>query len=1140
MGLTKASIQRPIFVLMLLLAAVLMGWLSYKSMRVEQNPEVSFGVVTIQTVYPGANPETINTLVSRKLEEAVSGVNGVREVTSTSQTGISIVVVQLELGVNTDNALNDVRTKVDSIINTLPDDIDKPQITKQDTSATPVMYLAFSADKLKSRELRDLLDEKLSDRFAQLPGVASAFVQGGDVREIQVQVKKDKLLSYGIGIVDVQRAIAGANVDIPGGKLRTSEQEFSVRVLNQFSDPKQLEDLIFTVSDPSNPQGKKRSVKLSDVATVLDTQEERTRYTRLNGQDTIVVVIQKTREGNAVEISDAAKGVLKAIDKEYADIGLKAEITQDESIRIRESIEDLNIALAFGIFLVTIIVYVFLHNFRGTLIVALAIPTCIMATFIAMKAAGFTINNLSMLALSLAVGVLVDDAIVVLENIYRHLKMGEPPIEAAINGRAEIGLAAIAITLADVVVFLPIANLSGIVGQFFKPLALGFVIAVLFSLFVSFTLTPMLASRWYRQGEDMEHPTGRFAVWFERQFAKLENFYRRALEWALQHRWFVFIFGNLALVCTIFFVNGTKALAGSISLIVVALVIGLIVTIINLVRLKKFSLKYLGAALAFGALFPLSCVAGDLYWQWKKEAVFKFSFLPDSDAGQVEAKIELPPGTSLEKTEAVVRQIEKIFMADPDIEYVLSDVGSQSAGQFSTGNSGTNYARVQGTLYEKKAIMDSFGMGPKGHHLRTRSDKAIAGELLAQVGRVPGARVTISATSAFGFGQPIQMSFASDDREKLLATVQTIRNGLQNGAVKGVISPDISSKPGKPELRFEPNSRSIADAGVTVADVGTAVRTLYNGNDDSKLRVLGREYNIRVMMDLADRDEPNLVGQVPVSFIQGNPVYLGSLGTVTQAPGVDKIQRRNRAEEVQVTADLLPGFVAGSAQADIDAWLTKEKLVPEGIRYKPLGQADSQARESGALVGAFFLGLLLVYMLLASLYDNLVYPFIIQLSQPQAMVGAILALVITNKAFSLIGFIGLLTLVGLVGKNAILLVDYTNTLRERGRNRHDALVEAGPVRLRPIMMTTLALVVGTLPTALAIGRGSEFRETLGIIIIGGIALSTFLTLLVIPCSYTIFDDLSNWFGRIRGKGKAATPKASSTEGSTEDLAPSVG
>lgn len=1137
---------------MMMFAAMLLGFVSYNSMRVELNPEVSFGVVTISTVYPGANPDTVNTQISKKVEEAVASVNGVREITSNSREGISLVLVQLEIGINQDVALNDVRTKVDSVVNDLPKDALKPTVTKFDSTSSPALFMSVSSNKLNGQQLRDLVDDKFKDRFGQIGGVASVGVEGGDLREIQVRLKPASLLAYGIGITDVQRAIVSANLDIPGGKLKTDKEEISVRVLNQFEQVDKVRELRLSVSDPNRMGGKGKIVRLGDVADIVDTVKERDTKTLLNGNETISIAVIKAKDGNAVEITKQARDVMTSLTKEYADQGIKFEVTYEDAKQITESLHDLNLTLFIGIVLVCAIVYIFLHNFRGTMIVALAIPTSIFASFIAMKLAGFTINNLSLLALSLAVGVLVDDAIVVLENIYRHLKMGEDPREAAINGRSEIGLAAIAITLADVVVFLPIGFMGGIVGQFFKPLALGFVFATLFSLFVSFTLTPMLASRWYRRGEDVEHPNGRFAQWFERMFAKFENVYRRALEWSLNHRWFVFILGNLALAAVFNFIGGSfipsqipkeaikpgqpipphgigGAFAQGMGMLMPAIIIGIIVTVVNLIRHKRFSPKYLLSAVAFAMIFPVATVGGYLFGQWKKEAVFKFQFFPVADNGKVNASIELPPGASLQETQKVVDYVSKIFQSDPDVKFVLSTTGVESGNRFAGGSASSNFAQIDGTLYEKRSFSDKFGK-PK-EHLRDRSDQSVAADLLAKVGRYPGAKITVGTGDGFGFGAAIQLSFTSENRNLLMPTALKVKELLESGAIPGVINVNLSSKPGKSEIQAIPDSERMADANVTVAELGAAVRTMYSGNDDSKLRVNGREYGIRVMLDPKDRDNPNLLQTVPIKFVQGSPVRVGDVAKLQTVPSVTKIDRRNRGEEIKVDADLLPGFSAGTVQADIDKALKDRGIVPEGVKYKPLGQADSQQREMGYLLGAMGFGLILVYILLASLYDNIVYPFIIQLSQPQAMVGALLALVISDKALNIVGFIGLIALIGLVGKNAILLVDYTNTLRSRGRDRHDALVEAGPTRLRPIMMTTIALILGMLPVALALGKGSEFRETIGITILGGITLSTFLTLLVIPCSYTIFDDLSQGVGKLMRRGRPE-PIAEVVEGAS--------
>lgn len=1133
MGLTKLAIQRPIFIFMLMCVAVLMGTIGYLSMRKELNPDVSFGTATITTTYPGAGPEEVNTLISRRMEDAISGIENLREVVATSQEGVSSVVLTFEVGTDMNVALADVRTKVDQITGQLPRDADKPIIDKIDTSSSPVLNLAVSSDKMSLRALRDLTDNVLKDKFARVKGVAQVGVNGGDIREIQIRIKKDALLRYRLGITDIQRAIANGTLNLPSGRIVQGSREMVVRMLGEFKSIQDIENFYITISNPDR-NGDDQKVRLGDVATVVDTNAEKRSLSRLDGKDSIAIVIQKTRNGNAVEISQEVLqpqfGKPSLIDQLQKQYGVKFTVTQDTSKNIIDSLDDLRFAILFGIALVGTVVWLFLHNLRGTIIVAVAIPVCMFAALTAMWMAGFTVNNMSMLALSLAVGVLVDDAIVVLENIYRHLSLGEDPVEAAINGRSEIGLAAIAITLADVVVFVPIGTMGGIVGQFFRPIGLGYAVTVLLSLFVSFTVTPMLASRWYKKGEDWEHPKGKFAHWFENTFHAFANFYRRVLRASLRHRWYMFGGGFAVLFALFMFIGGSfakdvpSAAKMGTGLIMISTVITVLIFLGNMFFRRKFVPGVFLGLLGFSALFVAGPVAGKMYKDWKKEDVFKFAFVPPTDGGQVTVNVELPPGASLAETSDVVKKIEDICLKNNETKYVVSNVGTQGGG-FSASSSGTQYAQVLVTLFDKEAMLDR--LQPWAHHkerLRTVSDTDVAAQLTQQIGRIPGARVSVMAQGGFGFGAAIQESLRSDDRTLLLQTATKIRDLLAQGAIEGVVGPNISSKGGKPELQAIPQRERMADAGVTAADLGAAMRTLYEGDINTKYRVNGREYNIRVMMDLADRDDTNAVAEMPITFKQGNPIFLSEVATLQRGQAIDKIDRRDRQETILVTADLLPGFAAGSVQAKIDQWLKDQDLIPPGVTARPLGQADAQAREMPYLLNAMLIGLVLVYMVLASLFDNLLYPMIIQLAQPQAMVGALLALILTDKTLNIVGMIGIIALIGLVGKNAILIVDFTNTLRSRGMDRNEALGESGGTRLRPIMMTTMALVFGMLPVALAIGRGSEFRETIGIAIIGGTLLSTLLSLLVIPCSYSIFDDVYEGFEKVLHRFQRRNPE----------------
>jgi HAE1 family hydrophobic/amphiphilic exporter-1 len=1149
MELTRVALNRPIFMLMLMVGSVMLGIFAWNGMRKELDPEVQFGVISVATIYPGAGPDEINNLVTRKIEDAVAAVPGIEDILSSSQEGVSTVAIQFEIGVDMNNSLNEVRAKVDAISGELPLDIERPIIDKLDTTSDPVFTMVVKGESKSPKELRDLVDNVFKDEISQVKGVARVAVSGGEEREIQIRLKKDELMRYGVGITEVQQAIQAASVNIPGGRIKEGASEFSVRFLSEFRTLEEMRGLYLQVSDGQGPRGEQRIVRLGDVADVLDAAVEKRTNSRLNGADAVVMSIQKSREGNAIEIAEALQkpgfGGISLLERLEEEHGVEFVTTLDTAKRIEESLFDLQFAIAFGIVLVTLTIYLFLHNLRGTLIVAIAIPICLALAVGAMWVMGFTLNNQSLLALSLAIGVLVDDAIVVLENIYRHLTMGEPPMEAAINGRSEIGLAAIAVTMVDVAVFLPVGFTGGVVGQFFKPLGLGFAACVFFSLLVSFTITPMLASRWYRQGEDWEHPKGGFAGWFEGSFNRFADGYARFLRGSLQSKWKVFAAGFTALTAVFAFIGGStiaaegeefgkqagSALFGQMPVVLSGLSIGLglIGLLAVLISKRKFQASILAWTLAFAAVFPLASFGGYAYRNlYKKEEVFKFTFFPPSDQSRINIQLEMPTSSSLNETTRIVKIVEERIAGYPEIDSVVSTIGSQNSG-FSESTTGTQFAVVTVNLHEKQAILDVLTPWiPKEEKLRTREDTLVAGDLRKMVDRIPGVKIDVSAAGGYAAGADIQIGLRGTDRELLLKAAGGIQERFAAGEIKGVISPSLSTKPGKPELVARPDRAKMADFGLTASQVGSTLRTMYEGNNQAKYRVGGREYDIRVMLAEEDRNDAARFSTVPITFKSGQPIFLDSVATVERAIGVDKIDRKSRQQEVVVTASLLPGYAAGTVQNQIDQWLEDERLIPEGVVYAPGGEAEIQARNMGYLMTSLVVGIVLVYMVLASLYDNLVYPFIIQLAQPQAFVGALLALMITDKPLNIIGFVGLIALVGLVGKNAILLVDYANTLRERGLSREEALVESGRTRLRPIMMTTIALLAGMLPIALAIGRGSEFRETIGIIIIGGITLSTMLTLFVIPASYVIFDGFSNFLQRIAAifdPAKAGSKKA---------------
>jgi HAE1 family hydrophobic/amphiphilic exporter-1 len=1062
MWLTRLSLNRPVTITVFMVAVIVLGFYALSKTQVELQPKVDFPVITILTVYPGASPDEVETLVTKPIEDAVAGVEGLRQITSTSQYGVSQVTLEFYIGTDIGEAYIDVQAKVNAAVGLLPRDAERPIISKLDTQSQPTMYIGMTGNR-PPYELRDLADNLIKDRLSSVPGVAAVTVSGGQKREILVAIDKERLNAYGLSINQVVQALQAANLNLPAGRITEGERDYNVRLLGEFRAIEELRNLRLYLQNPRNPMAQGATIRLQDIAQIRDTVEERTVITRLNGKENVTLVVQKASDANALEVSEGIHQAIERIQKEYPD--LKFEISFDQAESIKESLTDLRIALYLAIILVVLIVYLFLYNVRGTFIVALAIPTCIFASFIAIYFFGFTINFMTMLALSLAVGVLVDDAIVVIENIYRHLSMGEEPMEAAYNGRTEIGLAAITITFVDVVVFLPIAFMGGVSGQFFRSFGLTVAVTVLFSLLVSFTLTPMLASRFYRRGEALEEPKG-FFRWFDARYRSLERGYRRLLGWALRHRWAVILTGNGLLLLTLVLV--------------------------------------IGSAMRGSPLLP-------------------FRFAPSQDQGLIGITVKLPPDAALSETDAVVKRIEQAALSIPEVKFVSSLVGASAAGFIGAGDTGPRFASIQVTLHPKKALLDSLMFWVKHEEpLRTRSDVEIAGELRDKIGVIPGAQVAVNAISGFrggGFGVPVQLAIVGKDTPTLLETAERVKQLISQ--IPGVKDTDLSWSAGKPELQVVVDRERATRLGVSLAEIALALRTAYEGDTSVKYREAGQEYAIRVRLDEADRQRVSELGNLVVSYVQGAPVYLRDVATIRLDEGPTRIERADRQRRVMVLANLMPGYSLGNIRVQIDNLLREQNVIPPGVRVSWFGEGEVMAREGVYMMQALLLSLILVYLLMVALFENWLYPFIIMFSQPQALVGALLALIVARSELNIVSMIGIIMLVGLVGKNAILLVDFTNTLRSRGLSREEALQQAGPIRLRPILMTTAALVLAMVPIALAIGRGSEFRAPLGIVIIGGMLVSTLLTLVVIPCMYTVMDDLTQNLRRLVTPRRAA-------------------
>ncbi len=1120
MWLTRVSITRPVTITMVIVALLVLGFVSLKQLPVDLYPDVEFPFVTVISVYPGAGPEEIETLVTKPIEDSVSTISGVKNVTSTSEEGVSAVSIEFYLGTNLDTATNDVREKVDAAGFALPRDMEPPVTQKFSMSAIPVVQFSLASPR-PPQELRQIADEIVKDRLGKLKGVGSVDISGGDIREILVAVHKDQLQAYGVSIGQITQSLQVANLNLPSGSIEEEEREYAVRAVGEFDSVDDIRDV--QVRTPTGA-----TVCLSEIAHISDTVAERRQYTRVDGKDSVAVTVLKQSGANTVNVADAVREELADLTgqtfdehgQERQDIprtrgtlpaDISARITFDQSTFVRDALHDLQNHMFFGAILAVLVVFLFLHNFRGTIIVALAIPTSIIATFTVMRFVGFTLNQMAMLGLSLSVGVLVDDSIVVIENIYRHLRMGEAPKDAAFNGRTEIGLAAITITLVDIVVFVPIAFMGGIIGMFFREFGITIAIATLFSLFISFTLTPMLSSRWYRKrdavpGDEPDHPESApperpadtsqpgllallnapfawFFAAFDRAYRAVERFYRGVLAWSLDHRLVTILIG----ICSLFAVIGITIPGGTPLRAVQALI--LFLTALGVLAGGRGG-RLAIAVVGIGSLL----IVGTQFKPLGGE------FFPRVDQGELTVSVELPAGSSLDATDSVVRTLES-FVLDkdrfPEVDSVLATVGSGGGGgPFGGAATGASYGGMRVVLVDKLE--------------RQKADQDIVTEIDRFARTIPGAVIKTTAYQGMGGGggAPITIEVAGSDMAEILRVADLVKDQVET--VPGTLNPDITWKVGKPEVRADIDPYRSADRGVTTLQVASALRTSLEGDTTTKYREGSYQYDIRVRLREADRRSVDEVSDIMVGHNAG-PIYLADVADVERATGPTKIDRKNRQRMVAVQSDLLPGFPSQNVTNQIRAALAPLDTGDVSVHFG--GEAEMFVESMIRALAALALSIVLIYILQAALFEGYLSPFVIMFALPLALVGALLAIVLTGKTLSMITMIGVIMLMGLVGKNAILLVDYTNTLRARGRSVREALLEAGPVRLRPILMTALSLIFGMMPIALATARGGEFRSPMAIAVIGGMTLSTLLSLLVIPVLYTLFDGLATDFGR---------------------------
>lgn len=1028
MSITGIAVKRPLLIGVIFTVLILFGVQSYFNLNYNLLPTMDIPTVSVSTIYNGASAAEVETTVTKKLEDAFASVEGLDKINSSSQEGVSQITIQLKSGTDVDEAERNIQRKADQVQNDLPADIDRPTIQKVNLEELPVIKAGITSNS-SPKALYDLVDKQLLPVLQNIEGVGKVNIIGGDEREVQVNIDQPKLKFYGITITQISNAIDQANQSFPAGQIKTSQEQLSIQFDANLTSLNQLRELIVK----QQPNG--GSVLLKDVAEVVDATAESTAINHIDGQPSIGIQIIKQSDANAVNVSKGVKKAFDEIEKNYASDHLKFGISTDQSTYTLHAADEVMIDIGLAILIVGIVMLAFLHSLRSSMFVMVALPASIIPTFIAMYVLGFSLNLMTLMAMSLVVGILVDDSIVVLENIYRHLEMGKDKKTAALEGRSEIGFTALSITLVDVVVFLPLALSSGIIGSVLKEFALVVVFSTLMSLFVSFTITPLLASR-FGKIEELTRNTlwGRISLKFESIIESIKDHYGKLLRTVLvKKRW---LFTAVILL-----------LAGSIMLVV-----------------KGF---------------------------------IGFAFIPPGDQGEVLVELELAPSTALYQTNMTTEDAEKIILARPEVKKVFSSVGFVS-GSTSGSSNNSNMAEITVSLVESKqreVSAEQFGLDIK----RELTEK------------IPGVKVSVPPTSISGQGSQgaIQISVKGVD-------VKTVRKVAEEykaiiSSVPGTESVQLSVKDQKQQVEIELNREKMSFLGLSASQVGSSLQNAFSGNSNAKYKEKGNEYDILINMDSFDRSNIDDVSALSFTNDKGQNFTLGQFAKISVGEGETVRQRINRLNSITVETQVV-GRPVGTVSDEIRSKLDNVKL-PSGISIDFGGDIKNQTDSFTSLGIALATGIILVYLIMVALYESMVYPFVVLFSIPVALIGALLALALTMETLNIFSIIGMIMLMGLVAKNGILIVDFTNQLKEEGRSVQDALVEAGMERLRPILMTTLAMILGMLPIASASGPGSEVKNGMAWVIIGGLTSSMILTLFVVPSMYLIVEKLKTRFSK---------------------------
>ncbi len=1030
MSITEIAVKRPLLISVVFLVLILFGIMGYSKLNYNLLPKFEAPILSIQTIYKGASSEEVQNSVTKKIEDAASSIEGVDIVSSSSMENVSTVIVQLKQKTNTTLAQQDVERKINQIKNDLPQEADEPVINKFSSSEIPVLRLTTFAN-MNDADLYDFVNLTVKPLLLNLQGVGQVRLIGGIKREIEVKLNDDKLKAYSISSAQIYQTLAGSNMSYPAGNIEDKELRYTIRLDEKFKSIDEIRNLIVR----ENRMGSR--VTLGDVAMITDATSTPTSINRINGRVGLGMEISKQTDANAVEVSSLVKAKLDTIVKEYNTKGFKYDIAVDQSVYTLEAATSVIHDLLLAVVIVAMVMLFFLHSFRSSFFVLVALPSAMIPTFGLMYIMGFSLNLMTLLALSLVVGILVDDSIVILENIFRHMEMGKNRMKASLEGRSEIAFTALAITLVDVVVFVPLSLAGGLIGNILREFALVVVFSTLMSLFVSFTLTPLLASRYAELVHLNEHSLwGKINLGFEKFITNLTNNYGKLLAWALSHKRYV--------------------------IIMVLALFGLI--------------GFLGASGFIGS-----------------------SFAGNGDRGEFSLMIELEPQATLMQTNRVVQDVEKIILQYPEVKKVFSKVGAVGT-QMGTTIESPNQADITVGLTDKDK--------------RSISTDQLCNILRPRIDSIPGITFSIKPTNVTGNNQPqIQIVVMSPNDDEMWAAAKKVKDIVYK--TPGADYVEFSTKSAKTEIKISLDRDKIAKMGLSIPAVGNAIQLAFRGNDQSKFKDKGEEYPINIVYEKSDKQSVTDIANTMLQTATGAVVRLGDVAAINEIQGQAILERYNRLNSVQILASTT-GRPTGTVTAEIQEKIAKAGL-PSTVKIDYLGEEKNQKESFGSLGMAMGIGILLVYLIMVALYESTLYPFVVMFSIPVALIGSVLALALTMESLSIFGFIGFIMLMGLVAKNGILIVDFTNHLKARGMHLKEALIEAGRERLRPIMMTTFAMVFGMLPIALSNGPGSEFKRSMAWVIIGGLTSSLLLTLFVVPTVYYLFDRLKEKISKKKDK-----------------------